>query len=75
MNFKQEAAAKAITLINENDIVGLGAGSTMAYAVAVSKRENSRRAYRKAGYFFIYNKAIIIERKPTGFANGSIKTN
>lgn len=33
MNFKQEAAAKAITLIKENDIVGLGAGSTIAFIV------------------------------------------
>ena len=38
MNFKQEAAAKAITLINENDIVGLGAGSTMAYAIGFLKK-------------------------------------
>ncbi|MEO8416584.1 MAG: ribose 5-phosphate isomerase A [Ginsengibacter sp.] len=38
MNFKQEAAAKAIRLVNENDIVGLGAGSTMAYAVAFLKK-------------------------------------
>ncbi|HSN07929.1 MAG TPA: ribose 5-phosphate isomerase A [Hanamia sp.] len=38
MNFKQEAAAKAITLVNENDIVGLGAGSTMAYAIEFLKR-------------------------------------
>ena len=38
MNFKQEAAAKAITLVNENDIVGLGAGSTMAYAVEFLKK-------------------------------------
>jgi ribose 5-phosphate isomerase A len=38
MNFKQEAAAKAITLVNENDIVGLGAGSTMAYAIEFLKK-------------------------------------
>ncbi len=38
MNFKQEAAAKAITLVNENDIVGLGAGSTMAYAIGFLKK-------------------------------------
>ncbi len=38
MNFKQEAAAKAITLVNENNIVGLGAGSTMAYAVEFLKK-------------------------------------
>ena len=38
MNFKREAAAKAITLVNENDIVGLGAGSTMAYAVEFLKK-------------------------------------
>lgn len=31
MNFKQEAAAKAITFIREDSIVGLGAGSTIAY--------------------------------------------
>jgi len=33
MNYKREAAAKAITLIQENTIVGLGAGSTIAYIV------------------------------------------
>ncbi len=33
MNFKQEAAAKAITFIRDNSIVGLGAGSTIAYIV------------------------------------------
>jgi ribose 5-phosphate isomerase A len=38
MNFKQEAAAKAITLVNENNIVGLGAGSTMAYAAEFLKK-------------------------------------
>ncbi len=39
MNFKQQAAAKAITLVNENDIVGLGAGSTIAYVVEFLKKE------------------------------------
>ena len=39
MNFKQEAAAKAITLVNENNIVGLGTGSTMAYAAAFLKEK------------------------------------
>jgi ribose 5-phosphate isomerase A len=38
MNFKQEAAAKAITLVKENDIVGLGAGSTMSYAIQFLKK-------------------------------------
>jgi ribose 5-phosphate isomerase A len=33
MNFKQEAAAKAITFIKGNNIVGLGAGSTIACMV------------------------------------------
>ena len=33
MNFKQDAAAKAITFIKDNFIVGLGAGSTIAYIV------------------------------------------
>ncbi len=33
MNSKQEAAAKAITFIEDNSIVGLGAGSTIAYIV------------------------------------------
>lgn len=33
MNFKQEAAAKAITFIKDDSIVGLGAGSTIAYIV------------------------------------------
>lgn len=37
MNFKREAAAKAITLVKENTIVGLGAGSTMAYAAEFLK--------------------------------------
>jgi ribose 5-phosphate isomerase A len=39
MNFKQQAAAKAIALVNENDIVGLGAGSTMAYAAEFLKEK------------------------------------
>ena len=38
MNFKQQAAAKAIALVNENDIIGLGAGSTMAYVAAFLKK-------------------------------------
>ena len=38
MNFKQQAAARAIALVNENDIVGLGAGSTMAYAAGYLKK-------------------------------------
>ncbi len=33
MNFKQEAAANAITLVSENNIVGLGAGSTIAFVL------------------------------------------
>lgn len=39
MNFKQQAAAKAITLISENNIVGLGAGSTIAFVVEFLKKE------------------------------------
>ncbi len=39
MNFKQEAAAKAINLVNENDIVGVGAGSTVAYVVEFLKKK------------------------------------
>ncbi|HXS56998.1 MAG TPA: ribose 5-phosphate isomerase A [Hanamia sp.] len=37
MNFKQEAAKHAVTLVKENDIVGLGAGSTMAYVAEFLK--------------------------------------
>ncbi|MGZ3901459.1 MAG: ribose 5-phosphate isomerase A [Bacteroidia bacterium] len=37
MNFKQQAAAKAVTFVNENNIVGLGAGATMAYAAEFLK--------------------------------------
>lgn len=33
MNLKKEAAAKAVSLIKNNSIVGLGAGSTMSYMV------------------------------------------
>ena len=33
MNFKQEAAARAITFIEDNSIIGMGAGSTIAYIV------------------------------------------
>ena len=39
MNFKQQAAEKAITLINKNNIVGLGAGSTIAFVVEFLKKE------------------------------------
>lgn len=39
MNFKQQAAAAAITLVKENDVVGLGAGATIAYAVEFLKKE------------------------------------
>ncbi len=39
MNFKQEAAAKAIMLVNENNIVGLGAGATIAYAAEFLKEK------------------------------------
>lgn len=39
MDLKKEAAAKAITLIRDKTIVGLGAGSTIAYAVEFLKQE------------------------------------
>jgi ribose 5-phosphate isomerase A len=39
MNFKQRAAAKAITLVNEHNIVGLGAGATIAYAAEFLKEK------------------------------------
>lgn len=39
MNFKQEAARDAVTLVKENDIVGLGAGSTMAYVAEFLKEK------------------------------------
>ncbi len=39
MNFKKQAAAKAITLIKENSVVGLGAGSAIAYMVEYLKHE------------------------------------
>ncbi len=40
MNLKEQAAAKAITLIRKNNIVGLGAGSTIAFVVEFLKKEN-----------------------------------
>ncbi|MEO6289317.1 MAG: ribose 5-phosphate isomerase A [Ginsengibacter sp.] len=39
MNFKKEVAAKAISLVSAHDIVGLGAGSTIAYAVEFLKKK------------------------------------
>ncbi len=39
MDLKKEAAAKAITLIRDQTIVGLGAGSTIAHAVELLKKE------------------------------------
>lgn len=39
MNFKQQAAAKAITIVSTNNIVGLGAGSTIACVVEFLKNE------------------------------------
>ena len=39
MDFKKEAAKKAITLIKNNSIVGLGAGSTMAHLALFLKEE------------------------------------
>ena len=39
MDLKNEAAAKAITLIREKTIVGLGAGSTIAYLVEFLKQK------------------------------------
>lgn len=39
MDLKKEAAAKAITLIREKTIVGLGAGSTIAYLVEFLRNE------------------------------------
>lgn len=39
MDLKKEAAKKAITLIRDKTIVGLGAGSTIAYAVEFLKKE------------------------------------
>lgn len=39
MDLKKEAAAKAITLVSNKTIVGLGAGSTIAYLVEFFKHE------------------------------------
>lgn len=39
MDLKKEAAVKAITLIKNKTIVGLGAGSTIAYVVEFLKKE------------------------------------
>jgi ribose 5-phosphate isomerase A len=39
MNLKQQAAARAVSLIKDNDIVGLGAGSTMAYVAEFLKEK------------------------------------
>jgi ribose 5-phosphate isomerase A len=39
MNFKQQAAAAAISLVKENDIVSLGAGATIGYAVEFLKKQ------------------------------------
>lgn len=39
MDLKKEAAGKAITLISDKSIVGLGAGSTIAYMVDFLKKE------------------------------------
>ena len=39
MDLKKDAAAKAVTLIREKTIVGLGAGSTIAYLVAFLRQE------------------------------------
>ena len=41
MNLKQQAAARAVTLIKDHDIVGLGAGSTMAYVAAFLKEKTT----------------------------------
>ncbi len=63
MNFKQQAAAKASTLVSKGDIVGLGAGSTIAYVVEFLKKEIEEWHVIKICYFFIYYKAIAIKRK------------
>jgi len=39
MNLKQEAAKRAVTLINNHSAVGLGAGATMAYMVEFLSQE------------------------------------
>lgn len=39
MDFKKEAAAKATTLVKDKTIIGLGAGSTIAYLVEFLKQE------------------------------------
>jgi ribose 5-phosphate isomerase A len=39
MNFKKEAAGKAVTLIKNNSTIGLGAGSTMAFMVEILQEE------------------------------------
>ncbi len=38
-DLKKEAARKAITLINDNAIVGLGAGSTVGYMLQFLKSQ------------------------------------
>ena len=61
MNFKQQAAAKASTLVSEDDIVGLGAGSTIAYVVEFLKKGNRKWTAYKIRYVFIYYEAIVVE--------------
>ena len=39
MDLKKEAAAKAITLIRNKTIVGLGTGSTISHVVSFLKKE------------------------------------
>ena len=39
MDFKKEAAGKAVTLIKNNSTVGLGAGSTITHMVEILQQE------------------------------------
>lgn len=62
MNFKKDAAAKAVTFIKDGSIVGLGAGSTIAYIVDYLKSKiNDGLSIRLASSSFTTKQLLMRE--------------
>ncbi len=65
MNFKEQSAAKASTLVSKGDIVGLGAGSTIAYVVEFLKKEIENGLYVKFVTSSFTTKQLLLKEKLT----------
>jgi ribose 5-phosphate isomerase A len=60
MDFKKQAAAKAITLIKNDSVIGLGAGSTMAHMVGFLKEEIEKGLHIKLVTSSVATKQLLL---------------